>query len=89
MALEAIRGDLTLSVLTYIVMRRGFLYLVAIMDSATPKVLTWRLSSTMDAGFCVAALEEALAVGGQRLYRTALALPEIRVRLSPCLRDRI
>jgi putative transposase len=46
---------------TYIPMRRGFLYLVAIMDWATRKVLAWRLSNTMDAGFCVAALEEALA----------------------------
>ena len=46
-------------------MRCGFLYLVAIMDWATRKVLTWRLSSTMDAGFCVAALEEALARFGK------------------------
>jgi putative transposase len=48
---------------TYIPMRRGFLYLVAIMDWATRKVLAWRLSSTMDASFCVAALEDALATG--------------------------
>lgn len=46
--------------ITYIPMRHGFLYLVAIMDWATRKVLAWRLSNTMDAGFCVAALEEAL-----------------------------
>ena len=46
-------------------MRRGFLYLVAIMDWATRKVLAWRLSNTMDAGFCVAALEEALARFGK------------------------
>lgn len=50
---------------TYIPMRRGFLYLVAIMDWATRKVLAWRLSNTMDAGFCVAALEEALARFGR------------------------
>jgi len=50
---------------TYIPMRRGFLYLVAIMDRATRKVLAWRLSNTMDAGFCVAALEEALARYGK------------------------
>jgi Integrase core domain len=42
---------------TYIPMRRGFLYLVAIMDWASRKVLAWRLSNTMDADFCVAALE--------------------------------
>jgi putative transposase len=44
----------------YIPMRRGFLYLVAIMDWASRKILSWRLSNTMDADFCVAALEEAL-----------------------------
>lgn len=46
-------------------MRRGFLYLAAIMDWATRKVLAWRLSNTMDAAFCVAALEEALARFGK------------------------
>ncbi len=42
-------------------MRRGFLYLVAVMDWATRKVLSWRVSNTMDVEFCIAALEEALA----------------------------
>ena len=39
--------------ITYLPMRRGFLYLVAIMDWASRKVLAWRLSNTMDAAFCV------------------------------------
>jgi putative transposase len=47
--------------ITYIPVSRGFLYLVAIMDWATRHVLSWRLSNTMDAGFCVEALNEALA----------------------------
>jgi putative transposase len=47
--------------ITYIPMRRGFLYLVAIMDWASRKVLSWRLSNTLDADFCVEALKEALA----------------------------
>jgi putative transposase len=51
--------------ITYIQMRRGFLYLVAIMDWASRKVLAWRLSNTMDAEFCVAALEEAIARHGR------------------------
>ena len=51
--------------ITYIPMRRGFLYLVAIMDWATRAVLSWRLSNTMDSGFCVEALEEALSRYGQ------------------------
>ena len=49
----------------YIPMRRGFLYLVAIMDWASRKVLSWQLSSTMDVDFCVEALEEALAHHGK------------------------
>ena len=46
--------------ITYIPMRRGFLYLVAIIDWATRRVLSWRLSNTLTAGFCVEALGEAL-----------------------------
>ena len=46
--------------ITYIPMRRGFLYLVAIMDWATRKVLAWRLSDTLDTDFCVEALNEAV-----------------------------
>ncbi len=50
--------------ITYIPVRRGFLYLVAIMDWASRCVLAWRLSNTLDAGFCVEALDEALARHG-------------------------
>jgi len=50
--------------ITYIPMRRGFLYLVAIMDWASRKVLAWRLSNTMEAEFCVEALKDALAKYG-------------------------
>jgi len=50
--------------ITYIPMRRGFLYLVAIMDWATRKVLAWRLSNTMEVGFCIEALQEALTKYG-------------------------
>ena len=45
---------------TYIPLQRGFLYLVAVMDWASRKVLSWRLSNTLDARFCVDALHEAL-----------------------------
>ena len=51
--------------ITYIPMRRGFLYLVAVMDWATRKVLAWRVSNTMDVTFCVEALQEALARFGR------------------------
>ncbi len=43
--------------ITYIPMRRGFLYLVAIMDWHSRRVLSWRLSNSLDTDFCVAALE--------------------------------
>ena len=51
--------------ITYIPMRRGFLYLVAVMDWVSRKVLSWRVSNTMDADFCIAAVEEALARFGR------------------------
>ena len=50
--------------ITYILMRRGFLYLVAIMDWYSRRVLAWRLSNSMDADFCIEALKEALAKHG-------------------------
>ncbi|HHC6670858.1 TPA: IS3 family transposase [Vibrio parahaemolyticus] len=46
--------------ITYIPMAKGFLYLVAIIDWYSRKVLSWRLSNTMDTSFCIEALEEAL-----------------------------
>ncbi len=50
--------------ITYIPMAKGFVYLVAIMDWYSRKALAWRLSNTLDTGFCVAALNEALAKHG-------------------------
>ena len=49
----------------YIPMAKGFMYMVAIMDWHTRKVLSWRLSNTMDTDFCVEALEEALSRFGR------------------------
>jgi putative transposase len=46
--------------ITYIPMARGFVYLVAVMDWHSRKVLTWRLSITMDVEFCVAAMHDAI-----------------------------
>uniref|UniRef100_UPI0035653BAD IS3 family transposase n=1 Tax=Azospirillum argentinense TaxID=2970906 RepID=UPI0035653BAD len=51
--------------ITYIPMRRGFLYLVAVMDWASRRVLAWRLSNTMDVEFCLEAAEEAMARHGR------------------------
>jgi len=56
--------------ITYIPMARGFLYLVAIIDWYSRYVLSWRLSNTMDASFCVEALEEALSKGRPEIFNT-------------------
>jgi len=57
--------------ITYIRMRQGFLYLCAIMDWATRKVLAWRLSNTLSSDFCTAALKEAIArYGTPEIFNT-------------------
>jgi putative transposase len=57
--------------ITYIPMRRGFLYLVAIMDWYSRKVLAWRFSNSMDAAFCVEALKKALVKhGAPKIFNT-------------------
>ena len=65
-----------------------FLYLVAIMDWATRKVLAWRLSNTMDTGFCVAALEEALArFGRPEIFNTDQGSQFTSFAFTSVLRD--
>lgn len=49
---------------TYLPMARGFMYLVAIMDWHSRRVLSWRVSNTLDTDFCIDALEKALARHG-------------------------
>ena len=56
--------------ITYLPMARGFLYLVAIMDWHSRYVVAWRLSNTLDADFCVEALQEALARGRPEIFNT-------------------
>lgn len=50
--------------ITYIPMAQGFMYLVAILDWHSRRVLSWRLSNTLDTDFCIEALEEALSRNG-------------------------
>jgi putative transposase len=56
--------------ITYIPMSRGFLYLVTIIDWYSRYVICWRQSNTLDADFCVAALEEALGRGTPEIFNT-------------------
>jgi len=56
--------------ITYIPMRHGFMYLVAVMDWYSRHVLSWRLSNSMDADFCVEALEDALQLATPEIFNT-------------------
>ena len=59
--LDAIRpGEVWCADITYIPVRGGFFHLVAVMDWASRFVLSWELDNTMEVGFCVSAMEEAL-----------------------------
>jgi putative transposase len=68
---EIVRPDQVWSAdITYLRLRRGFLYLAAILDWHSRYVLSWTLSSSLDAAFCVWALEEALARGRPEVFNT-------------------
>ena len=56
--------------ITYIPMRQGFLYLVAVLDWFSRCVLSWELSNTMDIGFCLVALEKALSKGTPEIFNS-------------------
>lgn len=72
----------------YIPMRRGFLYLVAIMDWYSRKVLSWRLSNTLEADFCVAALREALAkFGTPEIFNTDQGCQFTRFEFTELLKE--
>ena len=59
--LEINRPDMVwVADITFIPLRRGFMYLVAVMDWHSRKVLSWRISNTLDSDFCVSALQEAI-----------------------------
>jgi putative transposase len=56
--------------ITYMPLRHGFLYLVAVMDWFSRHVLAWRLSNTLDATFCIEATEAALSRGRPEIFNT-------------------
>jgi putative transposase len=68
---EVVRPDHVWSTdITYLRMRQGFMYLVAIIDWYSRYVLSWQLSNTLDSTFCVEALERALSVGKPEIFNT-------------------
>jgi putative transposase len=69
--LEVVRPDqVWCSDITYIPLRHGFLYLVAVMDWFSRYVLSWRLSNTLEGTFCREALDEALAAGQPEIFNS-------------------
>jgi putative transposase len=56
--------------ITYVPMRHGFMYLTAVIDWYSRYVLSWRLSNTLDGGFCLEALDEALSRGRPEIFNT-------------------
>jgi putative transposase len=56
--------------ITYVPMRHGFMYLTAVIDWYSRFVLSWRLSNTLDGGFCLEALDEALSMGRPEIFNT-------------------
>jgi putative transposase len=75
--------------ITYIPMKCGFLYLVAIMDWYSRRVLAWRLSNTLDSSFCLEALEEALSrFGTPAIFNTDQGAQFTAQDFLKALRDR-
>jgi putative transposase len=75
--------------ISYIPIKRGFLYLVAIMDWHSRKVLSWRLSNTMATDFCVEALEEALArYGAPDIFNTDQGSQFTSLEFTAVLKER-
>jgi len=75
--------------ITYVPMKTGFVYLVAIMDWYSRRVLSWRVSNTLDSSFCVEALEEALVrFGKPEIFNTDQGAQFTAEAFTKPLRDR-
>jgi putative transposase len=69
--LEILRPDQVWSTdITYVPLRHGFLYLVAVMDWYSRHVLAWRLSNTLEGSFCTEALDEALSLATPEIFNS-------------------
>lgn len=75
--------------ITYIPMTRGHMYLVAVMDWHSRKVLSWRLSNTLESGFCVEALQEAIGrYGCPEIFNTDQGVQFTSDAFTGVLKDR-
>ena len=74
--------------ITYIPMRRGFVYLFAVMDWASRKVLAWRISNTLTTDFCIEAVQEALhRYGKPEIFNTDQGSQFTSVDFTDLLKD--
>ena len=72
--------------ITYIPMAKGFVYLVAVIDWFSRKVLSWKLSISLDTAFCIEAVEEALACYGKpEIFNSEHRAPLVQARCEPRL----
>ena len=83
------RDDVWCADISYISMRRGFLYLFAILDWATRRVLAWRLSTALETDFCLRALDEALERWGRpEIFNTDQGVQFTSEQFTGTLKDR-
>lgn len=74
--------------ISYIPMAKGFVYLVAVMDWATRRILSWRLSNTMTTDFCIQAVEDAIArYGKPEIFNTDQGSQFTSVEFTGLLKD--
>jgi putative transposase len=74
--------------ITYIPMARGFVYLAVVLDWASRRVLSWRVSITLDSAFCMAAVEEAIArYGCPEIFNTDQGSQFTSAAFTGMLRD--
>ena len=74
--------------ITYIRMHRGFMYLTAVIDWHSRYVLSWRLSNTLDSGFCVEALDDALRESTPTIFNTDQGVQFTSIAFTQVLKDK-
>jgi putative transposase len=71
--------------ITYVPMRRGFMYLVAVLDWFSRYVLAWQLSNTLDGSFCLEALQQAFEQGTPKIFNTDQGVQFTASNFTRCL----
>jgi putative transposase len=75
--------DITYINITYIKLRQGFIYLVAIMDWFSRYVLSWEVSNSLDTYFCLSALDKAFVVGKPEIFNYSIVIREANLPVKP------